>query len=109
MVEVGRLYEHYGPLLTKRQRELVDLHYRQDLSLREIADDYGVSRQAVFDLVKRAAEALQAYEARLGLAGRAEVRRGKLERLAGLLAEGAPAGSLTAARGLVAELLAEEG
>ncbi|MHB1126026.1 MAG: YlxM family DNA-binding protein [Bacillota bacterium] len=61
------LYDFYGQLLTEKQRQLVELHYHQDLSLGEIADENGTSRQAVFDVLKRAENTLEDYEAKLGL------------------------------------------
>lgn len=69
------LNDFYGPLLTERQRQLVGLYYDQDLSLGEIAAQVGVSRQAVHDLLRRAARALETYEEQLGLAGRFERQR----------------------------------
>lgn len=92
VVQVDRLFERYGPLLTEKQRRLVDLHYRQDLSLGEIAAEMGVTRQAVHDLLRRATEALEEYEARLGWAARDERQRAALQQVlerldAGLLAE----------------------
>lgn len=61
------LFDFYGPLLTKKQQEIYDLYYQHDLSLGEIAELEKVSRQAVFDLLHRAQQALQTYEARMGL------------------------------------------
>ena len=61
------LFDFYGPLLTPKQQEIYDLYYQQDLSLGEIAQLQEVSRQAVFDLLRRTEEALNAYEEKLGL------------------------------------------
>ncbi len=61
------LYDFYGSLLTQKQQEIYDLYYQQDLSLGEIAELQGVSRPAVYDLLKRAEEALENYETKLGL------------------------------------------
>lgn len=61
------LYDFYGQLLTERQRSFLELYYGQDLSLGEIAGEFGVSRQAVYDTLKRTGKALEAYEAKLGL------------------------------------------
>ncbi len=64
------LGDYYGQLLTERQREILSLHYESDLSLGEIGELLGVSRQAVHDLLSRAEESLEDYESRLGLAAR---------------------------------------
>jgi predicted DNA-binding protein YlxM (UPF0122 family) len=60
-------YDTYGAFLTDKQRELMELHYNDDLSLAEIAERAGITRQGAHDALKRAAEALERYEARLGL------------------------------------------
>lgn len=70
MEEITRralLFDFYGPLLTSKQQDIYDLYFQQDLSLGEIAEIQGVSRQAVYDLLKRTEESLMAYENKLGL------------------------------------------
>lgn len=61
------LFDFYGSLLTEKQREIYDLYYQQDLSLGEIGEVQGVSRQAVYDLLKRTEESLNHYEQKLEL------------------------------------------
>ena len=61
------LYDFYGALLTERQREVMALYHEENLSLSEIAQEYGISRQAVHDTLKKAEQALEEYEAKLGL------------------------------------------
>lgn len=78
---INILYDFYGPLLTERQRTLMELYYEQDLSLGEIADQCGITRQGVHDGLKRAGEALERYEERLGLVSRHLAQRERLERL----------------------------
>lgn len=71
MDEIGRkalLFDFYGPLLTAKQREIYDYAVGEDMSLSEIAETTGVSRQAVHDMVRRTAKILEEYEAKLGLA-----------------------------------------
>ncbi|MBX5436254.1 MAG: YlxM family DNA-binding protein [Alicyclobacillaceae bacterium] len=68
VTRVGDLYDFYGPLLTPRQREMVELHYLDDWSLGEIAAHLGISRQAVHDNLRRAEEQLESYESVLRLA-----------------------------------------
>ena len=48
------LFDFYGELLTDKQREYFDLHYNEDLSLAEIAEQSGISRQGVWDIIRRA-------------------------------------------------------
>ncbi|MFY9174135.1 MAG: YlxM family DNA-binding protein [Peptococcia bacterium] len=64
------LFDFYGSLLTPKQKEIYDLYYQQDLSLGEIAEQKNVSRQAIFDLLKRTEDALNLYEEKLGLVAR---------------------------------------
>ena len=50
---INALFEFYEPLLTKKQMNYIALYYRDDFSLGEIAENYEVSRQAVYDNIKR--------------------------------------------------------
>lgn len=67
VVEVGRLFSLYNSLLTDKQQELVELYYYHDLSLGEIANQQEISRQAVYDNLKRAERSLQKYDEKLQL------------------------------------------
>lgn len=69
------LFDFYGELLTGKQREYYDLHYNEDLSLQEIAEQSGVSRQAVWDIIRRAEAAMTQMEAKTGFVARAARRR----------------------------------
>ena len=64
------LYDFYGDLLTEKQQEAIELYYQEDLSLGEIAQNTGVTRQGVRDAIKRAEAQLLEWEDALGLAGR---------------------------------------
>lgn len=68
--ETGMLLEFYGALLTQKQRTMLLLHYDEDLSLGEIAQQENISRQAVHDALVRGEEQLREYESRLGLMAR---------------------------------------
>ena len=61
------LYDFYGALLTERQRQVMELYHEENLSLAEIADEFGISRQGVHDALKNAEKSLGAYEEKLGL------------------------------------------
>jgi len=81
------LFEQYGPLLTEQQREVLELYLRRDWSLSEIARSRETSRAAVHDLVRRAGQALEEYESRLGLLAAEERRRAVRASLARELGE----------------------
>ena len=59
---MAMLYDFYGDLLTDRQKEFYDLYYNEDLSLAEIAENYGISRQGVRDVIVRAEAAMTEIE-----------------------------------------------
>ena len=63
----GLLLDFYGELLTPRQRECCELHYNEDLSLSEIAETCGISRQGAWDNIRRGTSALEEIEAKTGL------------------------------------------
>ncbi|PIC71777.1 hypothetical protein CSV77_00795 [Sporosarcina sp. P16b] len=73
---VNFLFDFYQSLLTDKQRLYMQLYYLDDLSLGEIAEQYGVSRQAVYDNVKRTEAMLEDYEKKLNLF---EKHEGRLE------------------------------
>lgn len=64
---ISLLLDFYGMLLTKRQRCCIELHHENDMSLGEIADELGVSRQAVHDNLNRGKQLMETYEAQLHL------------------------------------------
>ncbi len=70
-LEMTLLFDYYGDLLTQRQRSCLDLRYNQDLSLAEIAEELGVSRQGVFDNLSRAESLLRKMEEKTGCVRRA--------------------------------------
>ena len=66
-LELCLLFDFYGEMLTDKQRELFDLYYNEDLSLSEIAEHAGITRQGVRDAVVRAEHTLTALEDKLHL------------------------------------------
>ena len=75
------LFDFYGDVLTDRQKEFYDLYYNEDLSLGEIAENYGITRQGVRDVIVRAEAVLTELEDKTGLIKRFHTMRGQLERL----------------------------
>lgn len=67
LVEIGILYDFYGKLLSERQYTAIELYYVHDLSLAEIGEELNITRQSVFDTLKRAESKLYEYENNLGL------------------------------------------
>lgn len=78
LARMALLYDFYSPLLTEKQRDSLDLYYQQDLSLGEIAEESGISRQAVHDLLRRTEKILIEYEDKLKLVERFIDREEKL-------------------------------
>ena len=72
------LYDFYGELLTERQKEFFDLYYNEDLSLAEIAENAGISRQGVRDVIVRAEAIMTELEDKTGLLKRFMQMRDKL-------------------------------
>ena len=72
------LYDFYGEILTERQKEFFDLYYNEDLSLAEIAENYGISRQGVRDVIVRAEAVMTEIEDKTGLMKRFMQMRGRL-------------------------------
>ena len=86
-MRLGRLYDFYGGLLTQRQKNCMELHFFNDLSLGEIAEEYKVSRQAIHDLLKRVEQTLEKYEEQLGLLKRHDAEQATLAKAEKLLGE----------------------
>lgn len=70
ILEQALLYDFYGELLTKHQKDVYEQFILEDLSLSEIAEGAGISRQGVHDLIRRCQRALEGYEAKLHLVER---------------------------------------
>ncbi len=80
-IEIVLLYDYYGGLLTDRQRECFELRYYQDLSLGEIAEELGISRQGVHENLSRAEALLRNMEAKTGCANRDQSCRRAAQRI----------------------------
>ena len=84
-LHISFLLDFYGEVLSERKRTVLDLYYNDDLSLAEIAEEIGISRQGVRELIKKAEEELRFYEEKLGLAKklkRVEASASQLQQMA---------------------------
>lgn len=81
IVEQGMLYDFYGELLTPHQRRIYEDVIVNDMSLSEIAEEQGISRQGVHDLVRRCDRILEEYERKLGLVQKFHETRRKAQEI----------------------------
>ena len=86
-VKIGLLFSFYRNMLTDRQIECIDLYYNEDLSLAEISEHLGITRQGVRDNIKRAEQTMYDTEERLGLAARFLGISEKLEKIDDIIRE----------------------
>ena len=75
------LFDFYGEVLTERQKEFFDLYYNEDLSLAEISENYGITRQGVRDVIVRAEAILTDLEDKTGLIRRFMAMKGDLDKI----------------------------
>ena len=87
IVKLSLLYDFYGELLTEHQRKIYEAAFFENYSLSEIAEDAGISRQGVHDLLRRCDKQLRSYEAKLHLVERFTRVRSDMERIIGLVDE----------------------
>ena len=92
--EMALLYDFFGDLLTEKQRNCFDLYYNDDLSLSEIAEGAGITRQGVRDNILRAESALREYEEKTGVVKRFTEMQAEIDllenRIRCVFAEGSP-------------------
>jgi len=99
--------DFYGKLLTDKMREIMEFYYFDDLSLAEIADDVGITRQAVHDTVRRAGVLLEEYEDKLGLIRRFRKEKNEIEEAIRLLDQDDKDGALMILKAVREELITE--
>ncbi len=83
-LEITILLDYYGGVLTEKQREVIELYYEDDLSLSEIAEHSGITRQGVRDAIKRGENTMLELEENLGFVKKMEEYRERLERISAL-------------------------
>ena len=76
---VNDLIDIYGVLLTNNQLNILELYYMEDLSLKEIAEELNISRNAVFDSLKRSVNILEDYESKLNLLAKELIKNELIE------------------------------
>lgn len=79
--EISLLLDFYGQMLTERQVEILDMHYNNDYSLGEISEQLSISRQGVYDNIKRSKAILNEFEEKLGMVAKFENQRLKAKAL----------------------------
>lgn len=87
IVEQAMLYDFYGELLGERQKSVFEEYVLDNLSLGEIAEERGISRQGVHDLIKRADRALAGYEAKLHLVSKFMAVKDRVKQIYGISGE----------------------
>lgn len=90
IVEQGLLYDFYGELLTEHQKKLYEAAVYEDFSLSEIAQEAGISRQGVHDLLRRCDKILAEYEQKLHLVEKFARIKGRVEQLQKMAGEAGP-------------------
>lgn len=78
---MNALFEFYSTLLTEKQMNYIELYYADDYSLGEISEEYNVSRQAIYDNIKRTEKILENYEKKLHLYSNYIVRKDLLDKI----------------------------
>lgn len=87
VVELSILYDFYGELLGEHKKQIFEDYVLNDLSLSEIADEAGISRQGVYDIVKRCTKKLKEYEEKLKLVEKFNYTKEKVNQMKGISEE----------------------
>lgn len=86
-LEISYLLDFYGDMLTQKQRDVMEQYYNDDLSLSEIAENFGITRQGVRDAIKHGEAALLELEQKVGFAARYRQMSENLSRLEHIVRE----------------------
>jgi predicted DNA-binding protein YlxM (UPF0122 family) len=95
IVTLSILYDFYGDLLSDHKKQIFEDYVLNDLSLSEIAAEQGISRQGVYDIVKRCTQELKEYEAKLSLVNRFQSIKEKLTSIKMIVGEAEIARDIT--------------
>ena len=85
ITQASLLYDFYGQLLSKRQKEVMELYHEENLSLSEIAAEFDISRQGVHDALKNAEKSLKSYEEKLGLVAKFQKSSDAVKEIDGII------------------------
>lgn len=83
IIKNSMLYDFYGILLPHKQREIFSMYYHDNLSLGEIAEEYGLTRQGIHETIKRGENKLTDFESKLGLIEKYRREEGIVRKLTG--------------------------
>lgn len=103
-VHISALIDLYGPVLSERQRDVLELYYNDDLSLAEIAEDTGITRQGVRDAIKKGEKELSEWEERLGFLAKTRRLKERAEEIATAAEEAKEPSLASLARRLLSEI-----
>lgn len=87
ITKLNLLFDYYGDFLTKKQKNIFEQYYLNDLSLGEIAENTGITRQGVHDVLRRSQETLVNFEEKLGMVKKHIQQRKEIEEILALLKE----------------------
>ena len=110
IVELSLLFDFYGEMLGEHKKQIFEDYVLNDLSLAEIAEEEGISRQGVHDIVKRCTKQLKEYESALHLVEKFQNMKEKLTKAAGLLegpADSIDSKNISEVKSLMKEMLEE--
>lgn len=85
-LHINLLFDYYGDMLTEKQKEVMDLYYNEDMSLFEISEHVGVTRQGVHDLIKRSEAILIEIDQKLGFVERFTKINNEIEKISATVA-----------------------
>lgn len=88
VIRKGRLLDMYGAMLTDKQRRCMEMYFNDDFSLAEIGEELHISRQGVYDMLRRASKSLEQYEERLHFVHRMDEARRQIGEAAAFLEKG---------------------
>ncbi len=100
IVYLSILYDFYGELLSDHKKQIFEDYVLNDLSLSEIAAEQGISRQGVYDIVKRCTQELRDYESKLSLVSKFQSIKDKLGNIKDIIKETTQTGNVTLLSGI---------